>query len=82
MVHGCIVYTELAEMEAVSCGTSHASAVSTPQGLGRSYLPQQGRNLLPWSADTPCTHHAPYTHRLVEGHMHTHTLCIICTIQM
>ena len=29
MVHGCMVYTERAEMAAVSCGTSHASAVST-----------------------------------------------------
>ena len=28
-VHGCMVYTERAEMAAVSCGTSHASAVST-----------------------------------------------------
>ena len=30
MVHGCMVYTERAQMAAVSCGTSHASAVSTP----------------------------------------------------
>ena len=30
MVYGCMVYTERAEMAAVSCGTSHASAVSTP----------------------------------------------------
>ena len=30
MVTGCMVYTERAEMAAVSCGTSHASAVSTP----------------------------------------------------
>ena len=30
MVHGCVVYTERAEMAAVSCGTSHVSAVSTP----------------------------------------------------
>ena len=30
MVHGCMVYTERAEMAAVSCGISHASAVSTP----------------------------------------------------
>ena len=30
MVHGCMVYTERAEMAAVSCGTSYASAVSTP----------------------------------------------------
>ena len=30
MVHSCMVYTERAEMAAVSCGTSHASAVSTP----------------------------------------------------
>jgi len=30
MVHGCMVYTERADMAAVSCGTSHASAVSTP----------------------------------------------------
>ena len=29
-VHGCMVYTERAEMAAVACGTSHASAVSTP----------------------------------------------------
>jgi len=29
-VHGCMVYTERAEMAADSCGTSHASAVSTP----------------------------------------------------
>ena len=28
-VHGYMVYTERAEMAAVSCGTSHASAVST-----------------------------------------------------
>ena len=27
MVHGCMVYTERAEMAAVSCGTSHASHV-------------------------------------------------------
>ena len=26
----CMVYTERAEMAAVSCGTNHASAVSTP----------------------------------------------------
>ena len=25
MVHGCMVYTEHAEMAAVSCGTSHAT---------------------------------------------------------
>ena len=30
MVHGCMVYTECAKAAAVSCGTSHASAVSTP----------------------------------------------------
>ena len=30
MVHGCTVYTERAETAAVSWGTSHASAVSTP----------------------------------------------------
>ena len=30
MVHDCMVYTERAEMAAVSCGTSHARAVSTP----------------------------------------------------
>ena len=30
VVHGCMVCTERAEMAAVSCGTSHASAVSTP----------------------------------------------------
>ena len=30
MVHSCMVYSEHAEMAAVSCGTSHASAVSTP----------------------------------------------------
>ena len=30
MVHGCMVYTERAQMAAVSCGTSLASAVSTP----------------------------------------------------
>ena len=30
MVHGCKVYTECAETTAVSCGSSHASAVSTP----------------------------------------------------
>ena len=29
-VHGCLVYTEHARTAAVSCGTSHASAVSTP----------------------------------------------------
>ena len=29
MVHGCMMYTERAEMAAVSCGTS-VSAVSTP----------------------------------------------------
>ena len=27
-VHGCVVYTECAKMAAVSCGSSHASAVS------------------------------------------------------
>ena len=30
MVHGCMVHTERAKMATVSCGTSHASAVSTP----------------------------------------------------
>ena len=30
MEHGCMVYTEHAETAAVSCGTSHASTVSTP----------------------------------------------------
>ena len=30
MMHGYMVYTERAETAAVSCGTSHASAVSTP----------------------------------------------------
>ena len=30
MVHGCMVYTECTETTAVSCGTSHSSAVSTP----------------------------------------------------
>ena len=30
VVHGCMVYTERTEMAAVSCGTSHASAVSPP----------------------------------------------------
>ena len=30
MVHGCMVYTERAETAAVSCGTSHAGAFSTP----------------------------------------------------
>ena len=30
IVHGCMVYTERAETAAVSCGTSHSSAVSTP----------------------------------------------------
>ena len=30
MVHGCMEYTERAEMAAVSCGTSHASGLSTP----------------------------------------------------
>ena len=30
MVHGCMVYTECIETAAVSCGTSHASAVSKP----------------------------------------------------
>ena len=30
MVHGWMVYTERAEMVAVSCGTSHASAISMP----------------------------------------------------
>ena len=30
MVHGCVVYTRRAETAAVSCGSSHASAVSTP----------------------------------------------------
>ena len=29
MVHGCMVYTERAEMAAVSCDTSHASSVNT-----------------------------------------------------
>ena len=32
MVHGCMEYTERAETAAVSRGTSHASAVSTPLG--------------------------------------------------
>ena len=36
MVHGCMVYTERAEMAAVSCGTSHASAVSTPGGYSKT----------------------------------------------
>ena len=30
MVHGCMVYTRSAETAAISCGSSHASAVSTP----------------------------------------------------
>jgi len=30
MMHGCTVYKERAETAAVSCGTSHVSAVSTP----------------------------------------------------
>ena len=30
MAHGCMVYTERAVTAAVSCGTNHASAVSTP----------------------------------------------------
>ena len=30
MVHGCMVYTERAQTAAVSCGSSHANAVSTP----------------------------------------------------
>ena len=30
MLHGCMVYTERAQMAAVSRGTSHASAVGTP----------------------------------------------------
>ena len=34
MVHGCMVHTERAKMAAVSCGTSHASAVSTPLPSG------------------------------------------------
>ena len=39
MVHGCMVYTERAEMAAVSCGTSHASTVSTPlQGIFKNAL--------------------------------------------
>ena len=29
MVQGCMVYTERAETAAVSCGTSHVSAVTT-----------------------------------------------------
>ena len=29
-VHGCMVYTERAEAAAFSCGSSHASIVSTP----------------------------------------------------
>ena len=52
-------------------GVSHPG---TSQRLGRSDLPLQGRNLLAWSADTPCTHHAPDTHGLVEGHVRAHTL--------
>ena len=28
--HGCTVYAERAETAAVSCGTSHVSAISTP----------------------------------------------------
>ena len=30
VVHGCMMYTERARMAAVSHGTSHVSAVSTP----------------------------------------------------
>ena len=30
MVHGCMVYTERAKTAAVSCDTSHVSAVSAP----------------------------------------------------
>ena len=30
MVHGCMVYTEYVDTAAVSRGTSHVSAVSTP----------------------------------------------------
>ena len=29
MVHGCLVYTDRAQMAAVSCGTSHASKYTT-----------------------------------------------------
>ena len=29
MVHSCMVYTERAEMAAVSCGTTHASKYTT-----------------------------------------------------
>ena len=38
MVHGCMVYTERAETVAVSCGTSHVSAVSTPLRILKNAL--------------------------------------------
>ena len=52
----------------------------TGQRVGRSdsdrHIPLQGPDLLYRGADTRCTHHAPYTHGLVEGHVHTRTcLC-------
>ena len=36
MVHGCMVYTERAETAAVSCGTSHVSAVRVYHFGGQS----------------------------------------------
>ena len=59
-----------------SCSRTVVSHPGISQRLGRSDLPLQGRNLLPWSADTPCSHHAPDTHGLVEGHVRAHTLCL------
>ena len=54
MVHGCMVYTERAEMAAVSCGTSHAIAVSTPlrwifkNALLKSYSLMQNHMRAQW----------------------------------
>ena len=45
MVHGCMVYTEpCAETAAVSCGTSHASAVKYTTSVG--YIKIKNKNAL------------------------------------
>ena len=47
MVHGCMVYTECTKTAAVSCGTSHASAVATSlQWIFKNTL---------WKASNSCT---------------------------
>ena len=47
MVHGCMVYTERADMAAVSCGTCHASALSAPlRWMFKNALKEQEKKLL------------------------------------